>query len=360
MPPISLKTQLKLRFSTVLWFILFCLFLLGVPSVKAWTPWLMAAVIGASFVLAGIVYGLFCLIRKSQWSLGQYIWTTTLLVFILTSVVGLPVYYFNYVATATPITVPQVTMTNGQKTVVFQGMMHIGSESFYKSVVYDLENALSSGYKLYYEGIRPGTPASDKWFKDILAGGKDLSGNYRSLATLCGLKFQLDYFPLVMSDQIKHPERHLVADISTETMQNEYNRLIKSDTDFSKAMEQSLKRSQAPDDLGSIEEFVKWQQAGDKNQKLVSGIVCRGFMTRALQNANDKDQPLNRVILDFRNRNLADFIHKDKSPKIYVTYGSAHIKGVLAELQSHDPKWNIKSVKWSRVIAAPEELTGEL
>ena len=35
---------------------------------------------------------------------------------------------------ADPPLLPQATLTNGQKTVVFQGMIHVGMESFYKSV----------------------------------------------------------------------------------------------------------------------------------------------------------------------------------------------------------------------------------
>jgi len=44
---------------------------------------------------------------------------------------------------------------SGQKTAVFQGMQHIGSEDFYKSVVFDLEQALADGYTLFYEGVTP-------------------------------------------------------------------------------------------------------------------------------------------------------------------------------------------------------------
>lgn len=38
-----------------------------------------------------------------------------------------------------PATVPQVTLTHGSRQVVFQGMQHIGSEHFYKAVIYDVE-----------------------------------------------------------------------------------------------------------------------------------------------------------------------------------------------------------------------------
>ena len=34
-------------------------------------------------------------------------------------------------------------------------MQHIGSGDFYKSVVFDLEQALADGYTLFYEGVTP-------------------------------------------------------------------------------------------------------------------------------------------------------------------------------------------------------------
>ena len=65
------------------------------------------------------------------------------------------------------------------------------------------------------------------------------------------------------------------------------------------------------------------------------------------------------VVLDFRNRNLAMQLLADSRPKIYVTYGAAHLPGVM-ELMKREPDWKVASVKWMRTIAAPEHLEGKL
>ncbi len=57
---------------------------------------------------------------------------------------------------------PLTTLTDGRRTVVFPGMQHVGSDAFYKSVIYDLEKALADGYTLYYEGVKP-CPNSRIW-----------------------------------------------------------------------------------------------------------------------------------------------------------------------------------------------------
>jgi hypothetical protein len=68
---------------------------------------------------------------------------------------SLPIYYLAFWVQTGPTAVPLVTFSNGQKNVVFQGMQHVASEDFYKSVVFDLEKALVDGYTLFYEGVHP-------------------------------------------------------------------------------------------------------------------------------------------------------------------------------------------------------------
>jgi hypothetical protein len=38
-----------------------------------------------------------------------------------------------------PATLPRITISNGEKTVIFQSMMHIASSSFYKTVRSDMQ-----------------------------------------------------------------------------------------------------------------------------------------------------------------------------------------------------------------------------
>jgi hypothetical protein len=87
------------------------------------------------------------------------------------------------------------SLSNGQKTVVFQGMQHIGSEDSYKSVVFDLELALADGYTLFYEVVTPvaSRPDLSDWLNQTLRGTKqDQSGGYKKMADQCGLSFQLN------------------------------------------------------------------------------------------------------------------------------------------------------------------------
>ena len=56
-------------------------------------------------------------------------------------------------------------------------MAHVGTESFYKTVIYDLQHAIADGYVIYYEGVKP-DPACEKRLplaKTLLVQSPDLT-----------------------------------------------------------------------------------------------------------------------------------------------------------------------------------------
>ena len=356
--------RFKLRLSAIVWFLLGAGFLLSLPVLLDISVLAVLAVLALALLLclpaAWLVRALFRGQRVRSWW-GSIAKAFAALVFVLGIAVAAPIYYFALLTDLRPLTVPQATLSNGSKTVVFQGMSHVGSELFYKSVVYDLEKALSDGYVLYYEGVMNSTPEGDRWFSDTLAGGGDLSANYKLISDVCGLNFQLDYFTLLQVDMAAHPERHVNADVTTAEMQQEYQRLLQTDPAFAAAEQPAPDAASAdPAPAGAgIAGIVGFLQQGTPELRKLAGIVCRGFMTSQL-NAETAPDQMDKVILDFRNRALADRITADSHQMIYITYGAGHLPGLLALLQQADPAWTIQSLKWMRTIAAPEELDGRL
>jgi hypothetical protein len=102
------------------------------------------------------------------------------------------------------------------------------------------------------------------------------------------------------------------------------------------------------------------QKAGDERQQTLAGTLCRGIMTHVMRRSGQgASGRLDPVVLDFRNRHLATQLLNDQRPRIDVSYGAAHLPGVM-ELMQRDPGWKVASVKWMRTIAAPEHLEGRL
>lgn len=354
--------RLKLRASTILWFLLGLGFLIGLPVLLGWALWLFLIVVAAAALLAlptaWAVRRLFAGQRRRGFAVG---WAKAAVALAcgLTILIAAPIYYLVTVTEARPAIVPQATLTNGSKTIVFQGMMHVGTERFYKSVVYDVEQAITDGYVIYHEGVRKSTPEGNAWLAHYLGGGGELADNYKLLARSCGLVFQLDYFSLIDEDMAEHPERHVAADVSSLDMKHEFDRLARGDPHFAARAEQFAAALNSPDGAGaSMASFVEWQKRGTASQKALAGIVCRGVMTMVIDWTIRGEQrgPLDPVIIDFRNRALAQRLLTDPRDRIYVAYGAVHLPGVIALLQRADPRWKVVSVKWMRTIEPPDRL----
>lgn len=184
-----------------------------------------------------------------------------------------------------PATVPQVALNNGSKRVVFQGMQHIGSEHFYKAVIYDV-------------------------------------------------------------DAIE--------------LKAEYERLMRVDPAFVKAHANDFQPKPATNDNAFMLKAVEWLKNGSQAQKTLGGVACRGLFTLSQPGQDSPPGPMQPVILDFRNRALAGQIMQSKDDKIFITYGAAHLPGLVAELRKLDSKWAVGSDKWMRTIEAPEHIEGKL
>ena len=69
----------------------------------------------------------------------------------------------------------------------------------------------------------------------------------------------------------------------------------------------------------------------------------------------DKADPVERIILDFRNRALARSVADASADKIYITYGAAHFPGFLKDLQALDPAFKVTSLRWVRPMSLQDE-----
>lgn len=354
-----------IRLSTLLWALLALCFLAGVPVLlgATWLSlpalWLLAALL--ALPLAWLWRRVWRPSRARRWW-GTWLRGSTGLWFLLCGLAAAPVYWLAIATETRPAIVPTVTLSNGARTVVLQGMQHVGSERFFQAVVYDLEKALAEGYVLGYEGVADSDPEADAWFRQALTHGKDLGDSYRELGKTCGLTYQIDYFGPLVADAKAHPERHVTMDVNTRAMKQEYDRLMQADPVFAAAMRQQ-DAAQRPDDddEGSdiVTRLIDWQKAGGERQHALAGTLCRGIMTFVMRKSGEGGGDMDAVVLDFRNRHLASQLLSDSREKIYVTYGAAHLPGVMALMQ-REPGWKVESVKWMRTIAAPEHLEGRL
>lgn len=368
MPPPAHPGTLAIRLSTLGWAALALCFLAGLPVLLGATWFAVPALLLlAALVALPLAWLWRRLVRRATarpffrtWlRAGIGLW------FLLCGLAAAPVYVLAITTETRPAIVPTVTLSNGPRTVVLQGMQHVGAERFYQAIIYDLEQALAEGYVLAYEGVADSDPKADAWFRRSLSHGKDLGDSYRQLGRACGLSYQIDFFGPVVADAKAHPERHVTMDVDTRAMKEEYDRLMRSDPKFAAAMRQrdaDADKDQAADDDAPdlLTRFIERRNQGtDPRRDTLVGTLCRGLMTHVMRRSNAGGGELDPVVLDFRNRNLARRLLTDPRAKIYVTYGAAHLPGVMA-LMKDEPGWKVGSIKWMRTIAAPEHLEGTL
>ncbi len=353
------------RHNGAFWLALVLFALAGLLVVGKLPLWIVGMVIAAGVALGALLFLLRWLAKRRDpaYSPGRSCGAFALAGALgMLGLASLPVFYLAFWVQSGPTAVPLATLSNGQKTVVFQGMQHIGSEEFYKSVVFDLEQALVDGYTLFYEGVTPvdGRPDLTDWFNQTLRGSKqDLSAGYKKMAEQCGLSFQLNYFDPIKADMAIHPSRHITADANFLEMKTEYDRLLREDPAFAAAMAARAARAKpATSDAGDpFALFLGIVEGATPEQKKLAGIVCRGVLGMAVSGAlGEGKDPSNRIIVDFRNQTLARFVADSKADKIYITYGAAHFPGFFAELQKRDPKFAIRSVKGVRPMTLPDEV----
>lgn len=358
----------RIRLQAILWFVLVAAFALGLPVVLGLGYWTPAVLVALAALLAlpsaWLVRRLSSTARDrpyaAGWARACAGWTL-----LLGAALAAPFYYLSAVTAMRPATMPQVALTDGTKRVVFQGMQHVASERFYKAVIYDVEKALAEGYVIYYEGVQTGSPESKAFFgtfvDELTGGGRDLDATYKAVGEVCGLQFQLDYFTLLEADKAEHPKRHVTADVDALEIKAEFERLMREDPAFAKAHAGDFKGRRSDPDGEFAKRVVGWLMQGTPAQKALAGIACRGLWTLLLQDAGDKPPGrMDPVVLDFRNRALARRIVQDGHDRIFITYGAAHLPGLLAELRRIDPRWSVGSVKWLRTIEAPMHLEGRL
>ena len=176
----SFLSELKIRLGTVIWFVLGLGFLLSLPILFDWASWVFWLILVIAAVLAPPI----AWIKRAVFDRGRqrpfarhWLHSGVALLFILCIVVAAPIYYLATITETRPVVFPQATLTNGQKTVVFQGMQHFGSENFIKIGDLRSRKALADGYVIYYEAVQTSTPESKAFFENCrpLTGSSDLS-----------------------------------------------------------------------------------------------------------------------------------------------------------------------------------------
>lgn len=244
-------------------------------------------------------------------------------------------FYFNAIS---PAQMTQYTLSNGEKQVVFQEMIHIAKPRFYTQVQDDITAFKQNGWVYFFEGVKPGKKEnSDKFDKALwIKFSPDL---YKNISKLYGLEYQNNSdFLWLVNDLDFNIDTDLDTVIALYEEKKQKTQAVQEETeipiDVSEDLIEVLSGLQ-PRQL-TLMIYV--------NQAIMNAIVQSDGTKDFLQN-NFNNQLLFDVILNERNKIVTKQIISGEHKKMFITYGQLHFSWILDLLQESDSNWKIISQK---------------
>lgn len=249
------------------------------------------------------------------------------------------------------------TLTNGDKTVVFQGMTHIGLPSFYKQVGEELVDYRSKGYSIFLEGIGH---SDDKKLKKGDADYDKVIKRYAELVDKDRIAYleQLKTFKYVMQYQVMsfyYAYDDSYIDFTVDELKASIDESLtkKKGSDNEKA----LIKDTYSDALGDHSEAYAKLLTNERYFIISNNLHDFFFFNfmddyvmpsiRKIFNIPNLDVD---VTMNARNKKISDAINTSINKNIYIVYGSSHFRGVFANLKASDSNWKITNTTYKTIF----------
>lgn len=208
----------------------------------------------------------------------------------------------------TPIGATKFTISDGNKTIVFQGLIHRGTGKYYSEIHKDIINKRKDGFAIVREGI------NDKPFT-----------HYNNIDT-CDISYNKKIIVQpVCIGQLSINDYNF--DINNNDIENYFNNLDSSNDFVDEIVEESESRKDNTDDIkirnGLVNLSIKY-------------LISNG----KIEENSMKHQDL---IIDVRDEKLHKNIVMIPNDKVYILYGLAHFQGLYQRLKLENTNWKIIS-----------------
>lgn len=300
-----------------------------------WILWIISFVVSIWFYLI-IFYWFHILwkkLRKKQIKdfyiySSKFLFNISVFIFFTISIIWTWVYLSNEVYKAE---MPEYTISNWEKTVKFQTMVHIWSPEFYSNIKKNIKNFKKEWWVYFYEWVRPWNKENTQAFNEAIwiNFDKDL---YKNVSKLYWVTNQnnIDFLWLVNDLDFN-------VDLDINTIIEIYNKNNNWD----------IKEKKEPIDANKqIIETLAWLNQKELNiliyinQAILNNIIWNKYIQNTLQ-SSIWGQDIFDVIIDERDKNLADKVNESEYQNIYITYWLLHFDWFLKELKKYDDNWKI-------------------
>lgn len=252
---------------------------------------------------------------------------------IIFSLFSFLIYYWN----ENPAKMPEYTLTNWDKTVVFQGMIHIWSENFYKNISNNLKKYKENWFLHFFEWVKQWTKENQEKFNKIIWFNFDKK-LYENMWKLLWVTNQ-NYEKIIWEIS----EKDVNVDLSLDEIIAEYEKSwIKAEKEISEKeilnisweLDNVLQKLNSRE-LWALQYIYKW----------IFNLILQDseFLESKF---SFWDENLTQIILQKRNEKLANEIINSKEKKFYVTYWLLHFDWIFKILQKNDKNWKIKETNY--------------
>lgn len=317
----------------------------------AWTAWWLQFMIWffVYWLIFYILHILWSIIRKKDFMLyksfvSYFAYRFSIFLIIITSLLWFFVYYENIYE---PALLPEFTISNWDKTVVFQWMAHIWSDQFYKNIAQNVSNYKKQWYVLFYEWVRPWNKENSEKLNKLMWVEFNKK-TYVNLSKIYWLRAQnnqeflnlvndKDYNVDVSMDEIitDYEKKYWPVKDKKTLLNSKNTNPIKVDS----AVEEIINNI-TPRELEILKAI---------NRAMMNMIVKSEWLQEAiLQWTQQKD--FFDIILNWRNKIIVNSINKSKDKKIVILYWLMHFNWVWSTLQKEDPNWSLKNIRYFKPI----------
>ena len=299
-----------------------------------------------------IAYMLSCLWKRMRWKTRTPIWDFFLyflpkILSGLALILLLILVFCFYQNVISPAQMPLHTISNGKKTLKFQTMSHVASESFYAWVAEQIQISKEQNFVLFFEGVGAGSTESSEIFNQVLWINFE-AGLYENFSKLYGVVAQnnddflniinnKDYnVDLNLDEVIKiYQEKQKDIDKETSETHNISDEVLDINSEIITMLSELNSRELA---------VVRYL-----NQAVMNFIIKNEWLRNTIVNELGNTDIFS-VILDDRNEYLVQEILNSDEDKIHILYWLMHFSWVLEILKTRDTRWQIIETQYSQVI----------
>jgi len=243
-------------------------------------------------------------------------------------------YIWYYQIILNPLSLEQHSITNWEKTLVFQEMIHIWSENYYKSIAEELSDYKNKDYVYYFEWVRRWSQENMDKFNQALwiEFDQDL---YKNLAATYWL---IEQDKDMFLNLVNNKDINVDQDINEIIQKYEALKIEKNIENIS------------PNKPININKDIVTLLAELEGRELqLLQFINKAMLTLLIKNEealsaiheNFWNQELLEIILAWRNITVADKIINSDDKLIFATYWALHYDWILELLQENDPNWKV-------------------